>query len=316
MRPLKRAVLGVLLCFAATGCGALGDFSRLPSSEGVTTVRFRGPAAQLDLASGVSAMSMLTGGIFIYINGIDGTPFNGTFVIPDENVAGSLFLPNGAYRISAVAWSSLPFQGPIYCGFGDAGAKIQLTGGTRTIDLTMSQALCSPTIAPDYFAPAAWGSSGQIYPLEVVTCAPSAFSGISGSGSGACSSTNIGRIRSMRIELVNYKSDGYNWKELPSFSSPCFDGGGGVYALTTSYLLPMGNTRRDPKFATRIVTFDATGCEQGAAPTPTGTYFFPSGIFNTDTASVNGSGIGAIGASPAKAYSNGTNIQLFLRDAQ
>lgn len=273
-----------LLC----SCGMIrSKFGRLPG--GYTTLNVSVPGA--DSGNSFLAWPSVSGGIMIYILGIDGSPFATT--IPLDPAGGTtatanISVPNGKYKVYALAWEgSNKLEGQVGCG--RLSEDLQLTGGSRSINMTISNSVadCNYTgFSP--FSNSGYITFGTNFPPITVT----ACNGVNTSGC-VTASASYNTMSSAKIRAEGFIRVGNDFEPHPEFGTQgvCASLSGSYFA--TNARIPVGNSSGpDYKFLGTTIAFypnNNTNC----SGTPTKTVYFPGGLVNGS--STNSSYLGGFG---------------------
>jgi hypothetical protein len=282
------SILMGLSSFTA-GCGLVSSYDRNEASEGYTEVRVSGSSEQAsfqfeNLMNRFSLIrtawaGALNGGLMVYLQGIDGTPFSGNFYLYDESDSRTFTVPNGKYQVYSIGYTTPKFgllvAGGPKCGFGNSGLPVHLAGGDHTISIQMNSTNCgSPVFSmPDFV------SGGRFVPIQVVGCTQDGLNQVS-SPYSTCTGPDQGIFNSVEFEMVHYVIKEGKAEFPDNGRTPiraCVDLVNGVsqYGIPA----PVGGSSARLQIPTLIHVYNGTGCSANGLPV--GHYgFFPDIISN------------------------------------
>ena len=289
MKIFARVGLVLFVLVGIWGCGMLDNYGRREGApEGYTQVNFSTPRSPVNLMDIdgrglVQAMSGLPGGVMIYAMGTAANSFATNFFLSDEltRPPNPFQLPNGNYKFYAFGFGNLSL-GSVKCGLGEGGGDIALTGGSKTINITLSTAGCSAG-SPSPFAAAASFDGGQLKPLQVYSCFPNAnFDtqhpdyGCSGNGNSDNGSINVESVQFFLSVFIR-DPDGSLRMTPPDITRSAFcmnvDSSSGA---DTGFRFPTGTNASVLPIPGFLKAFDADSCGGNLI----GGYEFKSGLLD------------------------------------
>ncbi|MBI4924632.1 MAG: hypothetical protein HY843_01795 [Bdellovibrio sp.] len=307
-----------------SGCGALEKYGRWDNvANGYTKITFSSgkqnyinieePWLSQQLEQNHAPLFVqVTGGVYIYIYGVEGNPVETNFFLKDEFDAISFTLPNGKYKIYSIAYLNSDLTGPVKCGFGDSkDTIIALTGGSKTIQIMLNDQNCADyAFSESNYTDAA---TGLFLPVIIDTC-PSGQLAVISNATDYCYDSVIFSIRA-KIRMFTGTHEKIN--DLQNTGVPqtaCINLGGGN--LPPIIRIPVGNITGAPRIPVYIMGYSALDCPEDKQR---GLYIFNKTIISPGSLEINSPPSNVINSGPdeerRKIYKTDSNkTKLFLRD--
>lgn len=250
--------LWLLVILFASSCGWVDSrFSRIEGGHTEAKFNFGNDG---DFST---AALELYGNIAIYLVGVNGTPYSTNMTLGSKFDNSSITLPNGSYRVYAIGWEGdnsgactapspcSPGQGQVRCS-SDSLPILNLTGGSASVNLSMSTANCNFT-NPTAYTPG-MASATDFKQMGIYLCGPSSTL------PGSC---NTPTSRDVSMELVVYQKQNGEFTVLESLTKKmgCVGSANNGGAGTAKNFPPGNLASADRPFAVRFRLFAAgSGC--------------------------------------------------------
>ncbi len=248
----------LVLSLTLPACGKFKEkFGRL--EDGYTRVYLQGEQNPYAVS--------LVGGVMVYF--IDnGNPNLGhAFAFASESDANSrsVVVPNGNYKVYTLGFLGTPnIENQGYCGFGDGGAVVNLSGSAKSVSIAMSTGNCNFGNAAAPFTTALGSDYSDNDKIELFLCSDNAYPGCT------AATGNTYYVKMSLLGGIKHSSGAFtpNAQSLYSSCSSSITG-----SLLTNFRVPIGGTLFSPPVGLQF--YSDSLCNTAV---PGGTFTFVEGL--------------------------------------